>query len=182
MWPLFLSSSYFAREPRGISTKTSTWSGVGFAGIRSPSVTVGGRDDDRDLPLRALGSIPSGEVSRRSAHEGLVHLRELARDDDARVRRERGDVGEKVAGPVRALVDDDGPALRDETLEERAALTGLLRDEAEEGERARRQSGRDERRDGRVRSGDRRHRVARGDRRGDERLAGIGERGRARVG
>src|SRR2546428_13320505 len=101
MRPVFLSSSYFDREPRGISTKTSTWSGVSFAGIGSPSVPVGGRDDDRDLPLRALGSIPSGEVHRRATDEGLVDLRELARDHDARLRRQRGDIGEQIRGAVR---------------------------------------------------------------------------------
>src|SRR5258708_13197074 len=81
MWPLFLSSSYFAREPRGISTNTSTTSGFAFAGMDPPRVGVRGRDDDGDLALRTLGSIPSGKVLRRAAHAGLCPLRELAAYD-----------------------------------------------------------------------------------------------------
>src|SRR5438552_17697056 len=108
MCPLFLSSSYFAREPRGISTKTSTTSGVGFAGMLSPRVAVRGRDDDGDLPLGTLGSIPSGEVLRRSAHEHLVHLCELARTDDARIGRDYRDVGVPIAGAKREFIHNNG--------------------------------------------------------------------------
>src|SRR5260221_11920182 len=111
MWPLFLSSSYFAREPRGISTNTSTTSGFAFVGMRPPRVGVRGRDDDGDLALRTLGSIPSGKVLRRAAHECLVDLRELAGDDDARIGRDRGEILQEVAGAVRTLSDPDRPAL-----------------------------------------------------------------------
>src|SRR6266567_2092381 len=136
MWPLFLSSSYFAREPRGISTNTSTTSRVAFAGMLPPRVGVRSGDDDGDLALRTLGSIPSGKVLRRSAHELLVHLRELAGDDDSRVRRDRGEVLEEIAGAIRALVQDDRPALGDERRERLAPRTALLRQEPEERERA----------------------------------------------
>src|SRR5260221_3759248 len=181
MWPLFLSSSYFAREPRGISTNPSTTSGFAFAGMGPPRVGVRGRDDDGDLALRTLGSIPSGKVLRRAAHEGLVHLRELAGDDDTRVGRDGGEILQEIAGAVRALVDDDGPALSDKRGERLASRPALLRQEAEERERAGRKARRDERGDRGVRSGDGRDGVARGDGRRDERLARIREGGRARV-
>src|SRR5258708_21219210 len=176
MWPVFWSSSYFAREPRGISTKTSTCLGFALVGIRPPWATVRRRDDDRDLPLRAIGSIPSSEVLRRSAHELLVDLRELARDHDARVRRDGREVLEEVGGAERALVHDDRPALGEERPERLPPLAALLREEPEERERPGREARRDERSDGRCGPGDRRHGVAGGDGRDDERFARIGGR------
>src|SRR6266536_173712 len=146
MWPLAWSSSYFARDPRGISTKTSTESRPA-AGIRSPCAAARGRHDDRDLALWAIGSIPSRELGGRAAHERLVDLGQLARHDGPRVRRDRREIGEQITGPVRALVDDDGPLFREERPEDPLALDRLLRQEAEERERSRRQSRRDQRGD-----------------------------------
>src|SRR5438045_37054 len=176
MWPVFLSSSYFAREPRGISTKTSTWSDVALRGMASPCVPVRRRDDHRDLPFGTLGSIPSRKVARRPAHERLVQLGELARDDDARIGREGRDIGEEVAGAIWALIHDDRPALGDEGAEERVTLSALLRKEAEERERASGEARGHERRDRRIRAGDRRDRVAGRDGRDHERFSRIRQR------
>src|SRR5258707_519196 len=82
MWPLFLSSSYFAREPRGISTNTSTTSGFAFAGMRPPRVGVRGRDDDGDPALRTLAWIREGGRAR-VRHEGDVPPAIELPDEDA---------------------------------------------------------------------------------------------------
>src|SRR5688572_6475160 len=147
MRPLFASYSYFAREPFGISTKTSTVRVVGraFGGTLPPLQR--GRDHERDLSLRALRSIPSGHLARRPAHDLLVHLRELARDGHACIGRHRRDVRERRGDAVRALVRDHRPPLREQRREPPTALAALFREEAEERELARREAGRDERRD-----------------------------------
>src|SRR5688572_10488545 len=181
MRPLFASYSYFAREPFGISTKTSTVRVVGraFGGTYPPLQR--GRDHEGDLSLRALRSIPSGHLARRPAHDLLVHLRELARDGHARVRRHGSDVGERRGDAVRALVRDDGPPLREQRREAPPPLAALLREEAEERELARRKARRDERRDDRARSGDADDLVTGVDRSTYERFARVRERRRARI-
>src|SRR5687767_15095120 len=129
---LFASYSYFAREPLGISTKTSTVRVVGraFGGTFLPLQR--GRDQERDLSLRALRSIPSGHLARRPAHDLLVHLRKLARDGHARIRRHGSEVSERRGDAVRALVRDDRPPLREKCRETPLPLAALLREEAEE--------------------------------------------------
>src|SRR5438270_3875878 len=196
MKPVERSSSYFVREPRGISTNTSTLSveaararrrvGSARAALLAtfvlPRVLRRRRDDDRDLALRARGSITSGEVRRRAADDLFVDLRELARDHDPRRGAHRGGVRQQVAHAIRTLVEDDRPALREQPRDLASPRAALLPGEPDEGELAGREPRRDERRDRRGRPRHRDDVVAGGDRRGDELLARIGEARRPGVG
>src|SRR5947209_3150558 len=103
MRPVFWSSSYFWREPRGISTRTSTlrsWLRL----LTLPLPRLGRRDDDRDLALWADGSIVRGEIGRRPSDDLLVQLRHLACDRDPCVGRDGREVCEQVRDPIRALI------------------------------------------------------------------------------
>src|SRR5207302_11312606 len=92
MWPLDRSSSYFVREPRGISMKTSTLSSAAPRARRLGSARAAllttcvlprvlrRRHDHRDLALWPQGCIRSGKVGRRAAHDLLVVLAQPARD------------------------------------------------------------------------------------------------------
>src|SRR2546428_3563984 len=156
MWPLDRSSSYFVREPRGISMKTSTLSSAaprarGLASARAALLTtcvlprvLRRRYDHRDLALWPRGSIPSGKVGRRAADDLLVDLGQLARDRDARVRRDRRDVREEVCDAERTFVEDRGAALIEQLRDLPPPRAALLLGEADDRELPRRQAGRDE--------------------------------------
>src|SRR5213593_1798038 len=181
MRPVFWSSSYFVREPRGISTRTSTLrSWLPLLTLALPCVLCR-RHDHRDLAFRALGSIVPGKGRCRAADDLFVDLRHLARHRDGRVGRDRSEVGEQVTHAIRALIDDERSATREELGELAAARAALLLGEAHEGELACRQPRRDERGDGRRGPGHRDDFVPSRDRRGDELLARVGEGRRARI-
>src|SRR5438128_8027784 len=165
MRPVFWSSSYFVREPRGISTRTSTLrSWLPLLTLALPCVLCR-RHDHRDLAFRALGSIVPGKGRCRAADDLFVELRHLARHRDARVGRDRREVGEQVTHAIRALIDDERSATREELRELAAARAALLLRKAHEGELACRQPRRDERGDGRRGAGNRDDLVPRRDRR-----------------
>src|SRR5512143_839101 len=189
MRPVFLSSSYFVRDPFGISTNTSTLRRA-LPGIAPPlpcaaaedSEALGrASDDHRDLALRRLLSEARGQLGRGAADELFVQLRDLTSDDDAAPGRDRREVRQEVRKAVRALVEHDRAALGEQPFEHAPARPALLLDEAHEGELPGRQAGGDERRDGRGGSGDRHDLMAGVDRGTNELLARIGERGRSRV-
>src|SRR5438034_11699899 len=91
-----------------------------------------GRDDDGDLPFRRGRSVACCELGSRAAHELLVELGELARDDDARRRRDGREILEQIGDAVPALVQDDRAAFAEQLLEHATARPALLLDEADE--------------------------------------------------
>ena len=111
-----------------------------------------------------------------------MHFCHLARDRDTRVRRDCREVGEKIADAKRAFVDDEGAAARKKVGELPPARAAFLFREADERELACWQSRRDKGGDRRSRAGHRHNLVSRGNSRGDELLARIGEAGGSGVG
>src|SRR5438552_11344107 len=140
MRPVFWSISYFVREPRGISTRTSTLrSWLPLLTHLLPRV-LGRRHDHRDLAFRAPGSIVRGEFRRRPPDDLLVQLRHLARDCDPHIRRDRGKVGKQITNAEGTLVDDDGAPRTEELRELAAASSALLFSEAHKRELAGREA------------------------------------------
>src|SRR2546428_3861687 len=181
MRPVFWSNSYFVREPRGISTRTSTLrSWLPLLTLALPWV-VRRRHDHRDLAFRALGSIVRGKRRCRAADDLFVDFSHLARHRDARVGSDRREVGQQITHAIRAFVDDERAATSEELRELAAARAALLLGEAHEGELAGRESRCDERGDGRRGAGHRDDLLPRPDCRRDELLARVGEAGRARI-
>src|SRR5438552_14123790 len=151
MRPVFWSISYFVREPRGISTRTSTLrSWLPLLTHLLPRV-LGRRHDHRDLAFRALGSIVRGEFGRRPADDLLMQLRHLPRHRDSRVRRDRGEVGEQIADAKWALVHDERAARAKKVRELATARAALLFRKSHEREFTRREARCDERGDRRRR-------------------------------
>src|SRR5712691_2720531 len=181
MRPVFWSSTYFVREPRGISTRMSTLrSWLPLLTLALPWV-LRRRHDHRDLAFRALGSIVRGKRRCRAADDLFVELRHLARHRDARVRSDRREVGQQITHAIRAFIDDERAATGEELGQLAPARAALLLGETDEREFARRQSRRDERGDSRRGPGHRDYLVPRRDRGGDELLARVGETRRARI-
>src|SRR2546426_3092580 len=181
MRPVFWSNSYFVREPRGISTRTSTLrSWLPLLTLALPWV-VRRRHDHRDLAFRALGSIVRGKRRCRAADDLFVDFSHLARHRDARVGSDRREVGQQITHAIRAFVDDERAATSEELGQPRPGRAALLLGETDEGEFARRKSRRDERGDGRRGPRHRDDLMPRRDCRGDELLARIRETRRARI-
>src|SRR2546428_14152573 len=114
MRPVFWSNSYFVREPRGISTRTSTLrSWLPLLTLALPWV-VRRRHDHRDLAFRALGSIVRGKRRCRAADDLFVDFSHLPRHPAARVGGHRRGVGQRITHPRTACVDDNPAAATDD--------------------------------------------------------------------
>src|SRR5260370_19467885 len=193
--PLAMST----REPRSRSKRASTSAGTakpatwpmwrgplayGHAGATRTvrrSVFVSGTGDDKGkLATRRVAE--HGQYFRcASAQHLLVELGELARHRQLTLAQHLGDEGERLAHAVRRLESDRRPWVVRERGQQPAHLAWLARQVSEESEAGSPITGNRQRRGDRARPRNRHDGVSRGPSSFDQRLAGVGQRGRAGV-